>query len=275
LSMPNCVIAPEVWDYQRVCALAALGRPIADVLVSLSVIHHIDNLSTNLYTAERLTHEEGTLCLMARLLELAPRHFIELPDRPWIEHIYVAYGTARAFLNAAAAASGRHWSFIGPLCVSEWYGRRELWLLEEVGQTTPAIPPQGMKALFSRTLGPPVDQTNNPAMGARRPSAPVGMAPRATVVPQQQQQQQQQQQHPQLQQPQSQQQQLLQQRQELQNRGAFDQPAGAVHGQQLVGAQLGAALLAAPTALIAAHVQLRDACAAAEVVLNDAKAVGG
>ncbi|CAK0823037.1 unnamed protein product [Prorocentrum cordatum] len=80
---------------------------------------------------EKAVGTKGTESLMANLLCLAPRHFIELPDRPWISHVHDAYGTANAFLSAAAKASGKQWRFAGPLCVSEWYGRREVWMLED------------------------------------------------------------------------------------------------------------------------------------------------
>jgi len=216
LYLPNCLIAPEVWDYRRVCQLAALGRPISDVLLSLSVIHHIDSVSTQQYSAARLSHIEGTLSLMAKLLELAPRHFIELPDRPWLEHVHSAYGTAHAFLDAAAKSSTRQWSFTGPLCVSEWYGVRELWLLEDVGPDRPALPRQGLKALFPRVLGPPESAAPGPPRGAAEADA---LRP------------------------------------------------------QLTQEQLGAALLAAPTALIASHVQLRDALASAAATLQDSRAL--
>merc|ERR1719217_1553378 len=102
-------------------------------MLSLSVIHHIDNMSADLgqYEQEGLTRIQGTVQLVAKLLCLSPRHFIELPDRPWIEHVHNAFGSHRAFLEACAQASGLRWNFIGPLCVSAWYGTRELWLLEE------------------------------------------------------------------------------------------------------------------------------------------------
>lgn len=275
LYLPNCLVTPDVWDYRRVCQLAALGRPISNAMLSLSVIHHIDSVSTQQYTAGRLGHLEGTLSLMAKLLELAPRHFIELPDRPWLEHVHSAYGTARAFLQAAAEASGRQWSFVGPLCVSEWYGLRELWLIEEIGADRSAIPWQGLKALFPRILGvspqraldtgatpvvshssgiagaaaasansaaaaaPPLPQQPpaHPAVVGAAPGAPHGERPQEA-------------QHPPPQQP------------PLQVDGPL---------LQITPEELGAALLAAPTALIAAHVQLRDALAAADGMMQFAR----
>ncbi|CAE7391203.1 PECT1 [Symbiodinium sp. CCMP2592] len=68
---------------------------------------------------------------MAALLKLAPRIFVELPDQPWLQHVYDHFGTARVFLQAATKLTGKQWNFVGPLVMSEWYGRRELWLLEE------------------------------------------------------------------------------------------------------------------------------------------------
>lgn len=57
------------------------------------------------------------------------------------------------FLYVAAPTIGRHWSFLSSLCGSEWYGRRELWLLKEVGKVRLHLSVHGLKALFSRTLG--------------------------------------------------------------------------------------------------------------------------
>ncbi|CAE7436348.1 PECT1 [Symbiodinium necroappetens] len=74
---------------------------------------------------------QGSLQLMAALLKLAPRIFVELPDQPWLQHVYDHFGTARVFLQAATKLTGKQWNFLGPLVMSEWYGRRELWLLEE------------------------------------------------------------------------------------------------------------------------------------------------
>jgi hypothetical protein len=244
LNLPNSLVVPEVWDYRRVCQLAALGKPISDVMLSLSVIHHIDNISTQLYSAARLSHVEGTLNLVANLLLLAPRHFVELPDRPWIEHVYVAYGNARAFLQAACDVTGRRWSFIGPLCVSEWYGHRELWLIEEVGAERAKLPWQGLKALFPRVLGltTPAPQ----AAAATVPGLPSECSGEAALGPS----------HPPT---------------------MPTTPAALattqVRGSGLTREELGNALLRAPTALIASHVQLRDALAAAEITLQDVRSV--
>ncbi|CAJ1350241.1 unnamed protein product, partial [Effrenium voratum] len=37
LSLSNCMVAPDVWDYKKVCALAAEKRPLCDVMLLLSV----------------------------------------------------------------------------------------------------------------------------------------------------------------------------------------------------------------------------------------------
>mmetsp|Transcript_104434 Transcript_104434/g.302136 ORF Transcript_104434/g.302136 Transcript_104434/m.302136 type:complete len:355 (+) Transcript_104434:311-1375(+) len=107
-------------------------------------------------------------------------------------------------------------------------------------------------------MGYAQQRANVGASAARRPMQPVG---------QQQQQQ-----------PVGQQQQLQYQRQQLQMISAsYENNATSTidPSQETTAAgQLGAAMLAAPTALIAAHVQLRDACAAAQVVLAEAKAMG-
>mmetsp|Transcript_10059 Transcript_10059/g.31595 ORF Transcript_10059/g.31595 Transcript_10059/m.31595 type:complete len:627 (-) Transcript_10059:91-1971(-) len=262
LDLSNCLLAPEVWDYRRICQLALLGRPICDAMLTLSVIHHIDNVSTQQYGDAGLTHLQGTVSLMTKLLDLAPRHFVELPDRPWLEHIYIAYGGARAFLEAAVKASGRNWSFVGPLCVSEWYGTRELWLLEEVDVRASTIPTVGLQALFPRTLGtsaarqlsqavPTAPQGNTRRVVEEAPAPPPAAAaaprpPAAAELPQQP------------------------------SQTPAPQPAplnlGAL-GTPLTSEELGAALLAAPTALIAAHVQLRDALAGADGLLQHVRSL--
>ncbi|CAE8656216.1 unnamed protein product [Polarella glacialis] len=240
LGMTNCLVAPDVWDYHKVCSLAAIGQPICDVMFLLSVVHHVDNVSAEQYEADGLGRVEGTVSLMAKLLQLSPRHFVELPDKPWLDHIYAAFGTARAFLDAAAKMSGRQWSFVGPLCVSEWYGRREVWLLEEVGIRRPeaaglrALSRPGLEALFPRVLPSPASTST---FSGTFPSPP-GTGGRAV--------------------------------------GAAA-PALSAAGYKTGGRpsltpqeELGAALLAAPTALIAAHLQLRDAMVSAETLLREA-----
>ncbi|CAE8631179.1 unnamed protein product [Polarella glacialis] len=157
-----------------------------------------------------------------------------------LDHIYAAFGTARAFLDAAAKMSGRQWSFVGPLCVSEWYGRREVWLLEEVGIRRPeaaglrALSRPGLEALFPRVLPSPASTST---FSGTVPSPP-GTGGRAV--------------------------------------GAAA-PALSAAGYKTSGRpsltpqeELGAALLAAPTALIAAHLQLRDAMVSAETLLHEA-----
>jgi len=152
LSIQNCFIAPEVWDFQRLNVLAQRGACICDVMFSLSVVHHIDNISIEQYTAVGLTHVKGTLTLMAKLLELARLHFIELPDRPWISHIHDAFSTPREFLEAAARMTGRQWHFVGPLCTCQWYGRREVWLLVDQGPPKPVLAQANIKNTFPRLL---------------------------------------------------------------------------------------------------------------------------
>lgn len=224
LHLSNCLLSPDVWDYRRVCSLASLKRPISHVMFLLSVVHHIDNVSSEQYTAAGLSRVEGSVSLMAKLLELAPRHFVELPDRPWMDHVYNAFGTARAFLDAAAKATGQTWTFKGPICISEWYGRRELWLMEsEQALQIPVLPRTSFKAIFPTLL----PQTP-PSLAARAADDLRAHAVQAPLV----------------------------------SRPAF---GNTVHSQ----AELGAALLAAPTALIAAHLQLRDAIASAELLLKE------
>lgn len=130
LDLRNCIIAPEVWDYVRICELATLGQPICDVMFLMSVIHHIDDVSVQQYTSARLSRLDGLMDLMSKILGLAPRHFIELPNKPWMNAAYEAFGTQRRILERAAKLSGYDWQFKGPIYSADWFGRRELWVLE-------------------------------------------------------------------------------------------------------------------------------------------------
>jgi len=130
LNLPNCFVAPEVWDYSRVCDLVSQGRPIADCMFALSVIHHVDNVSLQQYERAGLNRVDGAIDLIGKMLLLSPRHFIELPNTPWLQEVYDRFHTQRAVLEAAALASGREWSFKGPIYSTEWFGIREVWHLE-------------------------------------------------------------------------------------------------------------------------------------------------
>lgn len=130
LGLPNCFVAPEVWDYNRIRDLAAKGKPVCDVMLSLSVVHHLDGVSLEQYSAQGIDRVQGFTNLLAKLLLLSPRHFIELPNPPWLTEVFEAYGTQRGILDAAVKASGMKWQFRGPIYSAEWFGQRDLWILE-------------------------------------------------------------------------------------------------------------------------------------------------
>lgn len=246
LELLNCLLAPEVWDFHRVCSLSNLGRPICNVMFNLSVVHHIDGISEKQYLAAGLSAVEGTVTLMSKLLLLGNRHFIELPDAPWIEHVWNTFRNPREFLEAAARASGMQWSFTGPLVTSAWYGHRELWLMEAVVERE-VIPAQGLRALFPRILGPKGNEAwiRNQAWPTTMTSAsvPPGGVSQASCAPQTG-------------------------ARSTETRPEIALPPGAT--SYSFQEQLGAALLAAPTALIAAHVQMRDSLKDAVSTLQDA-----
>jgi len=244
LQIDNCLLAPDVWDYRRVCSLAACGRPLADATLLLSVVHHIDNVSAEQYEAAGLDRVQGTVSLMAKLLELAPRHFVELPDRPWLDHIYAHFKSARAFLDAAVKATGKQWTFVGPLVVSEWYGRRELWLIEKARlQAGPMpVPKETLKGLFPTLLPSALtpEATNSvsaKALQAAQALQAVQIEHGMNTAPK-----------PVLQ--------------------ASTAPLPKLAPGQLTQAEIGAGILMAPTALIAAHLQLRDAMMSAEALMQ-------
>jgi len=130
LGLQNCMVAPEVWDYNRICDLVSMGRPICDVSLMLSVIHHIDNVSHDQYAAAGLSKADGTADLISKLLSLAPNHFVELPYKPWMTDAYEAFGTQRGILEAATKRSQHAWNFVGPIHNCDWFGPRELWLIQ-------------------------------------------------------------------------------------------------------------------------------------------------
>ncbi|CAE7245663.1 unnamed protein product [Symbiodinium natans] len=130
LKLTNCFLAPEVWDYLHVCNLAKTKRPICDFMFMLSVVHHIDNVSVQQYARVGMTRVQGGIDLLAKLLTLAPRHFVELPNEPWMKELFEKYGTSRGILEAAADATGLKWSLRGPIFTAEWFGSRDTWVLE-------------------------------------------------------------------------------------------------------------------------------------------------
>lgn len=73
---------------------------------------------------------QGGIDLIAKLLLLSPRHFVELPQRPWLTALFDAFGTARGILDEAAKATGLPWSFKGPIFTAEWFGTRDTWVME-------------------------------------------------------------------------------------------------------------------------------------------------
>eukprot|EP00434_Breviolum_minutum_P002775 symbB.v1.2.002440.t1/scaffold126.1/size312799/4 len=58
LKLPNCLVAPDVWDFNKVCAMAS-GGYLCDVMLLLSVVHHMDNVSFEQYAAKGLNRVEA------------------------------------------------------------------------------------------------------------------------------------------------------------------------------------------------------------------------
>eukprot|EP00746_Dinoflagellata_sp_MGD_P067896 gnl/MRDRNA2_/MRDRNA2_28030_c0_seq1.p1 gnl/MRDRNA2_/MRDRNA2_28030_c0~~gnl/MRDRNA2_/MRDRNA2_28030_c0_seq1.p1 ORF type:complete len:447 (-),score=91.68 gnl/MRDRNA2_/MRDRNA2_28030_c0_seq1:8-1348(-) len=235
LGLGNCHIGVEVWDFARVDELARLGRPICDVILMLSVVHHIDGISAEMYAAQGLTKVQGTVLLLARLMELAPRVIIELPDRPWIEHVHDAYGTQRKILEAAVQMTNAQWSFKGPLFLAEWYGQRELWMLERVSPVQKdTIPAQNLCSLFPCLVGSKGQQLSQASIREVPQSRSVGQM----VRPQQY------------------------------------GTAAAAAATPPVDPLMGELLCNAPTELLAAHFNLRTAVEEAEALLHEVRVSG-
>lgn len=150
LRLSNCLLAPEVWDYNHILALAKRGMCV-DVMFSLSVVHHIDEHSAPLYSqhpglAGEENRVEAFLELMRRLLELATTHVVELPDSPWIGHVHAAFeNSAQRILQAACQRTRLQWSMRKIYSSTKWIGNREVWLLSR----QPATEGAGTSSLSS------------------------------------------------------------------------------------------------------------------------------
>eukprot|EP00435_Cladocopium_sp_Y103_P006427 s521_g2.t1 len=55
LNLRNCLVAPDVWDFHKVATLASKQSYLCDVMLLLSVVHHMDNVSFQQYSAKGLT----------------------------------------------------------------------------------------------------------------------------------------------------------------------------------------------------------------------------
>merc|ERR1712029_89905 len=67
LSLPNCAIAMEILNYERIADLQA-GGFFADVMFLLGAFHHIDIASVDQYkNGGFLAHIDGTVNLMAKM----------------------------------------------------------------------------------------------------------------------------------------------------------------------------------------------------------------
>jgi len=132
--LPNCFLAPEVWDYDYILSLAERGM-CADLMLSLSVVHHIDEHSASCYLrhpelASKQNRVEAFLQLMRRLLQLANTHIIELPDSPWISHVHEAFqNDPMKILEAACERTEFSWDMQKIYSSGKWIGHREVWVL--------------------------------------------------------------------------------------------------------------------------------------------------
>jgi len=115
LQLTNCHLAPDVWSYDTICRLVR-EKFCVDHLLLLSVVHHVDVFSRehNMYWEAGLTHLEGSLDVTAQLLKLATVSIVELPDRPWMAHVYDVYKSQHNFLLAACRRA------FGPEGKAQW-----------------------------------------------------------------------------------------------------------------------------------------------------------
>jgi len=126
-------------------------------MLSLSVVHHIDNYSAE---KKKMTQTgpqrlKATMEMLSDLLKLAWVHIIELPDRPWLDHVHEAFeGNPQAILEAVGKRTGFQWE-MKKIYENAWIGHRELWLLRRTGEKTPTqakTDSDGIAAFFPSVL---------------------------------------------------------------------------------------------------------------------------
>jgi len=179
LGLENCLLAPEVWDYPHVLALAKKGVRV-DVMLSLSVWHHVDDYSNEsiAYPDElRGDRVQATLQLLRRALDLAHVHIIELPDKPWMGHLHEAFkNDARAILEAACECTGDSWQLRKIYASDKWIGHRDVFLMYRIGAGAPdggvPSPVDDVKELFPVLLPRVGDPAAELALAAAVAAAP-------------------------------------------------------------------------------------------------------
>lgn len=163
LSLNNCKIATEVWDYDRIADLRARGF-FADVMLLLSVFHHIDNASRDQYKRHGFTPQiNGTVNLMANMLGLASMHIIELPNlgngmktgNPMrMPHLYKEYGSVEAFLREVIQRSSMQKVLRGPIYKDNvhWLddqGTRPVYVIQDAQHALKqGLPTQKLESYF-------------------------------------------------------------------------------------------------------------------------------
>lgn len=146
LGLKNCLVAPEVWDIDSIEQLRAKGCR-ADVMLTLSVIHHIDGICEDIYAKRGLSKVDGTLELMAQLLALADVHVIELPGPNWVHHMHKQFVTYEKMLTAAIARHGGMWK-MHRIYQNDWFGMRELWVVEKERRPEASGSPEDLRNFF-------------------------------------------------------------------------------------------------------------------------------
>eukprot|EP00928_Gymnodinium_smaydae_P019711 TRINITY_DN17575_c0_g1_i1.p1 TRINITY_DN17575_c0_g1~~TRINITY_DN17575_c0_g1_i1.p1 ORF type:complete len:383 (-),score=64.87 TRINITY_DN17575_c0_g1_i1:388-1536(-) len=140
LGLQNVFLAPEVWDLDSILDLRQRGLRV-NVMLHLSVIHHIDGICRSCYSKRKLGQVDGSLELIAQLLSLADIHVVELPDAPWLDHLHDAFGNYEGILKAAVARSDEAWT-LKKMYSNDWLGTRELWLVERTANAPSTLNPR-------------------------------------------------------------------------------------------------------------------------------------
>lgn len=197
LKQANCLLAPEVWDFDHITSLAKRGMCV-DVMLSLSVVHHIDEYSAPCYArqpelAGQENKVEAFLQLMRRLLELANVHLVELPDAPWIGHVHNAFeNSAQRILEAACQRTSFQWDMRKIYSSTKWIGKREVWLLRrqpasEVNEKSGSLP--SLRRFFEVLLPPPAGEEMDQEVAelladarASKPLMPIASSDKADLA---------------------------------------------------------------------------------------------
>eukprot|EP00931_Biecheleriopsis_adriatica_P054000 TRINITY_DN3173_c0_g1_i2.p1 TRINITY_DN3173_c0_g1~~TRINITY_DN3173_c0_g1_i2.p1 ORF type:complete len:362 (-),score=43.48 TRINITY_DN3173_c0_g1_i2:190-1242(-) len=136
LRLEHSFVAIEAWDLDRVMQLRKENFHV-DVMLTLSVLHHVDSLSRHCYDRLGLAGNEGVLMLLTELLPLARVHFVEPRNAHYVAMLH----------EAVRRAGGADVWDMKMIYQDSHYHERQTWLV-----VLKPLPQLFSKALFDNIL---------------------------------------------------------------------------------------------------------------------------